>query len=102
MLSKHNTVILLFSAAQHVRETRISEAYGVEKSMVEVVKEERSVKHFLRSVSKLLRNPCFVFLALSMLTEAAIIGGSATFLPKFIEMEFRVSASLAAIYTGRV
>ncbi|ESO98163.1 hypothetical protein LOTGIDRAFT_239068 [Lottia gigantea] len=87
-------------SAKHVRETRISEAYGAEKSQTNPVKIKRSLKHFMKVVTKLLKNPCFVFLALSMLTEGAIIGGSATFLPKVIEMEFRVSASLAAIYTG--
>ncbi|XP_055958060.1 solute carrier organic anion transporter family member 4C1 [Patella vulgata] len=87
-------------SAKHVRETRISEAHGSEKSTISYIKTERSLKHFLGVVTKLLKNPCFVFLALSMLTEGAIIGGSATFLPKVIEMEFRVSASMAAIYTG--
>ncbi|GCB80010.1 hypothetical protein scyTo_0017060 [Scyliorhinus torazame] len=50
----------------------------------------------------LLKNPVFMALVVAGTTEALVITGFVTFMPKYIENEFGLSASLAAILGGAV
>nr|XP_037276481.1 solute carrier organic anion transporter family member 4A1-like [Rhipicephalus microplus] len=48
----------------------------------------------------LITNPTFVFLSLAGATEGMLVSGLATFLPKVIEFQFSIAASLAALIMG--
>ncbi|XP_076060556.1 solute carrier organic anion transporter family member 4A1-like isoform X2 [Oratosquilla oratoria] len=55
----------------------------------------------LPGASKILAgNPTFVALSLAGATEGTLLAGFATFMPKFIESQFSIQASFAAIIVG--
>lgn len=54
------------------------------------------------SFKMLILNPTFVFLSLAGATEGMLVSGLATFLPKVIEFQFSIAASLAALIIGSV
>uniref|UniRef100_A0A3Q3BFD5 Solute carrier organic anion transporter family member n=1 Tax=Kryptolebias marmoratus TaxID=37003 RepID=A0A3Q3BFD5_KRYMA len=60
----------------------------------------KSVKDMPRSVLLLLKNPTFLFLCMAGATEAMLIAGMSTFGPKFLESQFSLSASDAAMLFG--
>ncbi|XP_078070846.1 solute carrier organic anion transporter family member 4C1-like [Mustelus asterias] len=61
-----------------------------------------SFKDFLSVLLMLLRNPVFMALVVAGTSEALVITGFVTFMPKFIENQFGLTASLAAILGGAV
>lgn len=60
----------------------------------------KSVKDMPRSLLLLLKNPTFLFLCLAGATEATLMAGMSTFGPKFLESQFSLSASEAAMWFG--
>ena len=60
-----------------------------------------SLQHWAKLSWDILRNPCFTFVTLGMTTEAMFVSGSAAFLPKIIENDFNINASLAAYVSGK-
>ncbi|XP_002169449.1 solute carrier organic anion transporter family member 4C1 isoform X1 [Hydra vulgaris] len=66
--------------------------------------EDQTLRHDLKSVwpsiKKLLQNKSFLFITLATASESLATGGFATFLPKFIETEFYLTASQSSLYTG--
>ena len=84
-----------------MRETRISHAHDANKKIVAQTGFHSSLRDAIKVLYALARNPCFVFMTLSMVTEGYIVSGSATFLPKYIENGYGVSASWAAMLTGK-
>uniref|UniRef100_A0A8C6P2E2 Solute carrier organic anion transporter family member n=1 Tax=Nothobranchius furzeri TaxID=105023 RepID=A0A8C6P2E2_NOTFU len=60
----------------------------------------KTVRDMPRSVLLLLKNPTFLFLCLAGASEAMLIGGMSTFGPKFLEAQFSLSASDAAMWFG--
>lgn len=52
------------------------------------------------SVKVLLTNPTFMFLNLAAAAEGNLLAGFATFAPKFIEAQFALQSSTAAMYIG--
>ena len=61
-----------------------------------------TLKQLLPSLKSLLVNKTFVFLALAASFEGFAVGGFSTFLPKFVEAQFRIPSGLASTYTGLV
>ena len=61
-----------------------------------------TLKQLLPSLKSLLMNKTFVFLALAASFEGFAVSGFSTFLPKFVESQFRIPAGLASTYTGLV
>lgn len=57
-------------------------------------------KELLPSLRDLLTNKTFVLLSLGGAFEGFAVGSFSTFLPKFVQAQFHVSASRASIYTG--
>lgn len=94
------TFVLDLPAARYVSATRRSQAHTSSSHTAARVGEKGSLTDLLRVLYTLLMNPVFCFMTLSMLMEGLVIAGSATFLPKFIENEYKISASLAAMLTG--
>ncbi|XP_035824567.1 solute carrier organic anion transporter family member 4C1 [Aplysia californica] len=90
--------------SKEVRRKRISQAHQGQPSaaastsvpLPTKLKELRAVW----IVFTLLRNPCFVFITLGMTVEGMFLSGIAAFLPKFVENEYGISASRAAIVSG--
>ncbi|XP_053383119.1 solute carrier organic anion transporter family member 4C1-like isoform X2 [Mercenaria mercenaria] len=100
--------ISLFGAelpsAKHVRETRVSEMHGDDGTMISSVSSEgrklRDLKFLPKQILQLLKTPPFLFITLAGATEGMITSGFATFMPKFIQNQFGVSAGWAAMLTG--
>lgn len=61
-----------------------------------------TLKQLLPMLKSLLTNKPFVFIALAGTFEGFAVGGFSTFMPKFVETQFRVSPGQAATYTGLV
>ncbi|KAF2357630.1 Organic anion transporter polypeptide OATP [Trinorchestia longiramus] len=57
---------------------------------------------FCTSSKKLLTNVTFIFLSLAEATEGFLVSGMATFMPKLLERQFGMQASLAAMIVGAV
>ncbi|XP_041041264.1 solute carrier organic anion transporter family member 4C1-like [Carcharodon carcharias] len=62
----------------------------------------KSFKDFYSVLLMLLRNPVFMALVIAGTTESLVITGFVTFMPKYIENQFGLTASLAAILGGAV
>ena len=59
-----------------------------------------SYKDFPKALLILFKNPVYVFCCLASCTEAMVVSGFTTFLPKIIETEFQQTAGYAAIVAG--
>lgn len=90
--------------ASEVRARKVSEAHrgSSESDVVERVGFGTSIRDLPKSLKILLRNPAFMFLNVAAAFEALLLSGFATFLPKFIESQFGVTASWAALLVGSV
>ncbi|KAL6088862.1 hypothetical protein STEG23_022685 [Scotinomys teguina] len=62
----------------------------------------KSIKDFPTAVKNLMRNTVFICLVLSTTSEALVTTGFATFLPKFIENQFGMTSSFAALLGGEL
>ena len=60
----------------------------------------KSFRDFPRALEILFRNPTYVLLSLAGASEAMLICGFTTFLPKIIENQFQVTAGKAALVAG--
>lgn len=69
---------------------------------IEDANTPHTIKQLLPDLKDLLTNPTFVFLALAATFEGFAVSGFSTFSPKFMESQFRLSASDASTYTGYV
>ena len=75
------------------------------QSLSDTVQDEQiphTLKQLLPTLKSLLTNKTFVFLSLAASFEGFAVAGYSTFLPKFVESQFRVSAGSASTYTGLV
>ena len=59
-------------------------------------------KHLWQATMALLKNKSFIFISLAVTAEGLTTGGFSTFIPKFFESQYFVSASDASFYTGLV
>ncbi|CAG0890478.1 unnamed protein product [Darwinula stevensoni] len=57
---------------------------------------------FPRHLRILLTNPTFIFINFAAASDGLLLAGFSTFLPKYIENQFRLSASLAALLMGSI
>lgn len=74
----------------------MSEAIGA----VEVAGGFGRLKDLPRAVKVLALNPTFVALSIAGATEGVLLAGFATFTPKFLENQFSMAASFAALLVG--
>eukprot|EP00794_Sanderia_malayensis_P012245 gene12245-13506_t len=63
---------------------------------------ELNFKTLISASKSLLQNKPYMFLTLAITSEAVVVGGFATFIPKFFESQFFLSASNAALYSGAI
>ncbi|XP_033109637.1 solute carrier organic anion transporter family member 4A1-like [Anneissia japonica] len=61
-----------------------------------------SLRDFPRAVIQLIKNVPFMFINLSAITEWFLLAGFAVFAPKFVESQFSLSSSWAAILVGLI
>ena len=59
------------------------------------------MKDLPNAAKVLISNPTFVALSLAGATEGVLLAGFATFMPKFLESQFSVQASSAALIVGK-
>ena len=86
------SISLFFSQAQQQKATTSPH------TNVSVTCSISATKHV---VSRLLHNPCFMFVTFAMTMEGMFLAGVATFLPKYVANEYGIKASSASIYAGR-
>ncbi|XP_054618037.1 solute carrier organic anion transporter family member 4A1 [Dunckerocampus dactyliophorus] len=89
--------------SQEHKAVRVSEAHQLKDGSHTTASDPqfgKSVKDMPRSVLLLLKNPTFLCLCLAGATEATLISGMSTFGPKFLESQFSISASEAAMWFG--
>ncbi|KAG0725993.1 Solute carrier organic anion transporter family member 4A1 [Chionoecetes opilio] len=87
----------LLPGAKAIKASRVSEAIGT----VEVAAFGR-LKDLPRAAKVLALNPTFVALSLAGAAEGILLAGFATFTPKFLENQFSMAASYAALIVGFV
>ena len=95
-------LLVLSGTARH-RATRESEV--PENGGEEIAGKEdfgKSYKDFPLALLTLFKNPTYVFGSLASCTEAMVVSGFTTFLPKIIENEFQQTAGTAAIVAGQL
>ncbi|KAJ8670806.1 hypothetical protein QAD02_002065 [Eretmocerus hayati] len=80
---------------------KVSEAHE-KSSESHKVGSASKIQQLPRALGELLSNPAFFMLNLAGATEGMLISGFAAFLPKLIENQFSISASLAALLMGVV
>jgi len=79
-----------------------TEVYGAGKKE-DITQDEKfgkSFKDFPKALELLFRNPTYVLLSLAGASEAMLIAGFTTFLPKIIENQFQQTAGTAALVAG--
>ena len=86
----------IFSDSEEIRKKK--------NELEDTTEEDPRLNHDLKSVwpsiKHLLKNKSFIFLTLATSCESLATGGFATFLPKFVETQFHLTASQSALYTG--
>ncbi|XP_041513823.1 solute carrier organic anion transporter family member 2B1-like isoform X2 [Microtus oregoni] len=58
------------------------------------------IKAFPRVLLRMLRHPIFLLVVLSQVCTSSMVAGMATFLPKFLERQFSITASFANLLLG--
>ncbi|KAK0087850.1 hypothetical protein PV325_013940 [Microctonus aethiopoides] len=100
--------ILAFPAslpgAMELAKEKVSEAHEKSTAPSQSPPSEAlsKIRQLPRAFTELLSNPAFFLLNLAGASEGLLIAGFASFLPKFIENQFSVSASSAAVLMGLV
>lgn len=94
----------ILPGAKRIQAEKISEAHDhlEDSDSGAQLNFQTSLKELPRSLRILIVNPCFMFLSFSGACEALLLNGFAAFLPKFIESQFSVAASWAALLVGVV
>lgn len=91
-------------SAKLVRETRVSEMHADDGSIPVLVsahsRKFSDLKYLPAGILQLLKTPPFLFVTFAGATEGVIISGFATFMPKFIQNQFGVTAGWASMMTG--
>ncbi|KAH3697069.1 solute carrier organic anion transporter family member 4C1-like [Dreissena polymorpha] len=91
-------------SAKIVRETRISETHSDSRLLSKENEKSDviSVSRFPDMLCRLLRNPAFVCVAFAASFMGLVTVSVATFLPKYIQSIYGVTASAAATYAGLI
>nr|XP_014342404.1 PREDICTED: solute carrier organic anion transporter family member 4C1 isoform X2 [Latimeria chalumnae] len=85
-----------------IQAAKISQTHCGGKKDVEQNNSWKSLKDFPKAFMFLLKNTVFLCLTMSSASEALVIAGFVTFLPKFIENQYGQTSSFAAILGGSV
>ncbi|XP_041361759.1 solute carrier organic anion transporter family member 4A1-like [Gigantopelta aegis] len=83
--------------AEKGKEIYVREGY---KKNIAKIGTKRGFKNLLLSAKLILLNPTFILLTLAAAVEDILVGGVAAFGPKYIEYQFRLTASTASLYMG--
>lgn len=92
--------MFLFLAAKVVRETRIPETHNDGNTPTTRLSGAISVRQFPAFLCRLIRNPAFMCVAFAGASMGLVSISMATFLPKYIQNIYGVTASAAATYAG--
>ncbi|XP_068228926.1 solute carrier organic anion transporter family member 4A1 [Palaemon carinicauda] len=88
--------------AKAIKAERVSEAYGSDTDNPRSSGGFGRLRDLPMAVKILVLNPTFVTLSLAGATEGILLAGFATFMPKFLENQFSMPASFAALLVGFV
>ncbi|XP_066947164.1 solute carrier organic anion transporter family member 4A1 isoform X1 [Macrobrachium rosenbergii] len=88
--------------AKAIKAERVSEAYGSDADPPRSSGGYGRLGDLPMAVRILILNPTFVTLSLAGATEGILLAGFATFMPKFLENQFSMPASFAALLVGFV
>ncbi len=59
-------------------------------------------KQMPAAIKALLTNPTYIFISLGAAADGLVIAGLSAFLPKFIQYQYKFTASLSAAIVGKV
>lgn len=59
-------------------------------------------QHVPRAVNSILSNTTFMLVTICAAADGVFIGGAEVFLPKYLETQFGLTASFAALQTGKI
>lgn len=89
------------NSAQYMEEHR-KEVYKNKDKTDDDVPRTFSFVNIWKSLKLLITNPTYVFLSLATATDGILLVGISTFIPKYIEIQFGLPSSTAALYVGFV
>ncbi|XP_060066849.1 solute carrier organic anion transporter family member 4A1-like [Ylistrum balloti] len=90
---------VLPNSAQYMAERR-KEVYKNKEKPQDDVPRKISLINVWKSLKLLITNPTYVFLSLGTAVDGLLLVGISTFIPKFIEIQFGLPSSTAALYVG--
>ncbi|KAK3598167.1 hypothetical protein CHS0354_008841 [Potamilus streckersoni] len=90
-------------AAGIVRKTRLNQEYKGDRTLHEVSESnDVSIRKLPAVLCRLLRNPTYVCITIGETSEMFLMSGFSTFLSKFVQLQFNLSAGFAAVLTGAI
>lgn len=90
----------VFAGAKGIKNDRVSEAHNSSGTADVNSGSFGRLKDLPGAARVLICNPTFVLLSLAGATEGVLLTGFATFMPKFLENQFNMTASRAALIMG--
>ncbi|XP_064621042.1 solute carrier organic anion transporter family member 4C1-like [Lineus longissimus] len=88
--------------AESLRKDRMSNGHGTLEENEGVLQGTITLKHLPKNTLLLLRNSTFMLLVVALTCQAMLINGMGAFLPKFIQNQYNVEPSWAAMLTGLI
>ncbi|XP_072040157.1 solute carrier organic anion transporter family member 4C1-like [Amphiura filiformis] len=89
---------------QEIQSKRISQVFSKSDEEDAVVRSKKGSgvkwQHLPTVVKSVLTNPTFIVVTVSSAADSIFIGGAEVFLPKYLETQFGLTASFAALQTG--
>ena len=92
-----------FSGTAKYRAERQSEIHQtVDLEQIEKRGSQNTIRNFPFAIKSLLKNLTYVLIILAGCASGGAVSGATSFLSKFIQNEFHITAGNAAIYAGKV
>lgn len=89
------------TGSKAIKADRVSEAHSSSDATAMRTGSFGRLKDLPRAARVLICNPTFVALSVAGATEGVLLTGFATFMPKFLENQFNMTASRAALIVGK-
>lgn len=96
-------LLLISKGTRDVQSKRISQVFDPEEeAAVTRAKKGSGVtwQHLPRVIKSLFTNHTFLIVTIASAADSIFIGGAEVFLPKYLETQFGLTASLAGMQTG--
>jgi len=93
---------VLFTGTAKHRAERQSEAHGSgDLESIRRLASKASLENFPKTILILMKNPVYVLLVIAGCLSGGTVAGATSFLAKFVENEFHLTAGNAAVLAGK-